>query len=118
MNTILFVNHRTAHCGVQQFGRRYWEALSESQNYVCHYIDIDHAYEFHFWIDQLQPALVLYNFYSAVTMPWLTSDLVAALRIRFKQLCFYHELPLQEMGFDLILHQNPISTDTGFEYLR
>lgn len=118
MNRILFVNHRTQQCGVQQAGKRYFDALKHSQRYECHYIDVDSRFEFEYWASELQPAAVIYNFYSGATMPWFSREMVDGNRSRFKQLCIFHELDLSSFGFDLILHQDPTSTDEGFEYQR
>lgn len=111
MKRVLFVNHRTRACGVQQAGFRYFEALKQSARFECHYIDVDEGWEFEHWADVLKPAAVIYNFYSAVTMPWMSRDLVEKHRGHFRQLSIYHELDLSSFRFDLLLHQDPTTED-------
>ncbi len=112
MTRVLFVNHRTKACGVGQMGSRYYRNLAESEKYECFYIDVDRRDEYEDWANRLLPAAVVFNFYSGATMPWLSNDLVAQHRADYKQLCIYHELPLEGKGFDLILQQDPTSTDS------
>lgn len=112
MKKVLFVNHRTKECGVEQLGSRYARNLKESQKYHVEYIDVDHAVEYLYWVDQLKPDAVVFNFYSGATMGWLSNGLINSKRDEFKQLCIYHELPLESKGFDLLLHQDPNPTDT------
>jgi len=112
MNRILFVNHRTKECGVNQLGKRYFDAFKHSQKFECHYIDVDAQFEYEYWVNELQPSAVVFNFYSGATMPWLSRGLIDSKRSQFKQLGIYHELPLDDKNFDLILHQDPTSEDT------
>lgn len=112
MKDILFVNHRTKECGVNQMGQRYFDNLKESQKYQCFYIDVDELGEYEYWVEQLAPAAVVWNFYSGSTMWWLANEVIESHRQHFKQLCIYHELDLMPKKFDLILHQDPISEDS------
>lgn len=111
---VLMVNHREKACGVYQYGERVMKPLLNSTRYQCYYIDVDNEYEHDYWIRQIQPAAVLYNYYSGATMPWLTPSKISNQRTMFKQLCLFHELDLSSMGFDLILHQDPTNTLPGF----
>lgn len=111
MKRMLFVNHRTKECGVNQFGKRYYDNFAESKKWECFYIDIDHGQEFEFWANELEPSAVIYNFYSSATMGWFSRALVDKYRSKFKQLCLYHELDMSPFDFDLILHQDPFSED-------
>lgn len=111
MKRVLFVNHRQPACGVGQLGSRYYRNLVETTKYACLYIDIDGIDEFKHWTHELSPDAVIYNYYSGATMPWLSPALISAQRSNFKQVGIFHELPLESMGFDLILHQDPTSTD-------
>jgi hypothetical protein len=112
MKVILFVNHRTKECGVEQLGSRYSRNLKESKKYHVEYIDVDRADEYLDWADRLKPSAVVFNFYSGATMGWLSNELINSKRDQFKQLCIYHELPLEDKGFDLLLHQDPNPSDT------
>lgn len=111
MNRILFVNHRQPVCGVQAMGSRYYRNLAETTRYETFYIDVERQDEFEYWLNELQPQAVVWNFYSGATMPWLSNELIASGKDTYKQLAIYHELPLENKGFDLILHQDPNSTD-------
>jgi len=102
----LLVNHRTAHCGVYQFGTRILKPALESKHYECYYIETPAADEFEHWAGQINPDFVVYNWYPS-TMPWVTPAFVAARKTRFKQLCIFHEVPVAHLGFDLVLHQDP-----------
>jgi hypothetical protein len=110
----LFCNHRNTACGVQQYGQKLFKPMLKSEKYQCYYIDIETGQEFDHWANELQPNIVVYNFYSSVTMPWLTSAKIEQNRNRFKQLSIFHELDLWPMGFDALIHQNPLNTDTRY----
>lgn len=114
MQNILFVNHRQKQCGVGEMGSRYYRNLSESQHYNCFYIDIDQLDEYLYWFNQIKPAAVVWNYYSTATMPWLTQEIIKSKQSESRQLAIYHELPLESLGFDLILHQDPNPPDDTF----
>lgn len=90
---------------MQQYGQKIFRPLLQLPN--VYYIDVDSEHEFDHWAAQLNPDIVVYNYYSGATMPWLTPGKIAARRPRFKQACIFHELPLDSMGFDRIIHQDP-----------
>lgn len=105
------MNHRTPECGVGQMGSRYYRNLRESEKYDCYYIDIAERVEFEYWCRKLVPAAVVWNFYSNATMPWFNRQLLEQYNPTSAQVAIYHELPLESLGFDLILHQDPDSPD-------
>lgn len=111
MTHVLFVNHRTRECGVNQLGKRYYDAFRESKRYIVDYIDVDERHEFEYWFNELRPSAVIWNFYSGQTMYWLANEVIENHRAEAKQIGIYHELDLSSKGFDLLLHQNPITTD-------
>lgn len=110
MNSILFVNHRTPECGVEQMGSRYYRNLMETRKYETYYIDVDKYEEFEHWYNVIRPAAVIWNFYSLATMGWFSTSVLTD-RAEAKHVAIYHELPLENVGFDLILHQDPNSPD-------
>lgn len=114
MSIALFVNHREKSCGVQQFGSRLFAPALKSQKHNCFYIDIEHEHEFHHWCAQLQPNIVVYNYYNNSTMPWLTANKIAGQRGQFKQLSVFHEVDIWNMGFDGLIHQDPTNEDTRY----
>lgn len=106
MPDVLFVNHRKRPCGVGEMGARYYQNLAESKRYNFWYIDVDERAEFEYWLDQIAPAAVVYNFYPS-TLWWLSNELINRLRPRCKQIGIYHEVDIRDKGFDLIVHQDP-----------
>lgn len=114
-NIVLFVNHLQHNCGVYQFFKRLTAPLIQNNWY---YIETNHEWEHDYWIQQLNPDIVVYNFYfSGATMPWLTDYKVAQQKGKFKQVCLFHEGNIDNKGFDLILHQDPTNTDTRYHNL-
>jgi len=109
--TVLLVNHREQACGVQQYGQKVFKPLLNSTNYNVFYIDIDNAFELYYWVEQLQPNIMVYNYYNGATMPWLTPDVITTLKQRrIKQTVMYHENDingLYAMGFELVISQDP-----------
>lgn len=107
MTSVLFINHSEQSCGVHQFFKRLVAIPLALSRYDCHYREADSLADFQRWHDQIKPAIVVYNFYTGATMPWLSPDVVRAHRAYHKQACIFHEVPLDSMGFDLILCQDP-----------
>lgn len=114
---VLFVNHLQHNCGVYQFFNRMTKPVVDSSD-TYYYIETNHEWEHDYWINQLNPDIVVYNFYfSGATMPWLTTSKIASQKYRFKQICLFHEGNIDDKGFDLILHQNPVNLDTRYHNL-
>src|SRR5688572_12864886 len=111
---VLCVNHRDAQCGVHQFFKRLTAPLIESTIFDVYYIDPAQESEFDYWQEEIKPDIVLYNFYTGATMPWLSPGKIQAQRALFKQCCLFHEVPIDHMGFDLIFHQDPDDTFTNY----
>jgi hypothetical protein len=111
MRTVLLINHREQACGVQQFGQKIFKPLLDSTHYNIFYIDIDNAFELYYWVEQLQPHIMVYNYYNGATMPWLTPDVISTFKSRgIKQTVMYHENDkngLYAMGFELVISQDP-----------
>jgi hypothetical protein len=111
---VLFVNHKQENCGVYQLFKRLTAPVILAHD-TYFYIETNEEWEHDYWVEQLKPDIVVYNFYfSGSTMPWLTNEKVAQQRGRFKQLCLFHEGNIDDKGFDLILHQNPVNIDTRY----
>src|SRR5687768_6472421 len=105
-HVVMLVNHKQPNCGVYQFFKRMTKPLLQVPN--TYYIETNEEWEHDHWINQLNPTIVVYNFYfSGATMSWLTDSKIAAQKNRFKQLCIHHEGSVEGKGFDLILHQDP-----------
>jgi hypothetical protein len=114
MSIVLFVNHREKSCGVHQFGERLFFPAMKSLKHQCYYIDIEEGHEFDHWASQLQPQIVVYNYYNQSTMPWLNPQKIASQRRRFRQLSVFHEVDIWHMGFDALIHQDPTNTDERY----
>lgn len=101
---VLFVNHRSQNCGVYQFFKRLTEPALASGFHECSYIETDEAWECQHWINQLTPDIIVFNFYTHATMPWLDQGFLD--RQSAKKLCLFHEVPIG-LRFDGIVHQDP-----------
>lgn len=111
---VLFVNHRTQNCGVQQFGKRLFSPALKSEKFNCYYIDVDNEAECQHWINALTPSIIVYNYYTGATMPWLHDGFLRAQSA--KQLCVFHEVPIG-LPFDGIVHQDPIDQTPGWFHI-
>ncbi len=101
---VLFVNHRSQNCGVYQFFKRLMEPALSSRFHECSYIETNEAWECQHWINQLTPDIIVFNFYTHATMPWLDQGFLD--RQSAKKLCLFHEVPIG-LIFDGIVHQDP-----------
>jgi hypothetical protein len=109
---VLMVNHRTESCGVYQYGKRLFSRALRSKRYEVNCIEVDSKWEFEHWVNQLNPQIIMYNYYPS-TMPWLDEGVIRQHRPR-KQLCLFHEAPVHHLGFDLVVHQEPNNPIEGF----
>lgn len=110
---VLFVNHKQESCGVYQFFKRL--VMPFINDDIWYYIETNEEFEHDYWINQLNPDIVVYNFYfSGSTMPWLSNAKVASQKGKFKQICLFHEGNIDDKSFDLVLHQNPFNTDARY----
>ena len=113
---VLLVNHLEHNCGVYQFFLKLVRPLMQAKlpNYERFYIETNQEWEFDHWAQQINPDIILYNFYfSGVTMPWLSNGKLQQNKHR-KQIGLHHEGEMFDKGFDLILHQDPTNTDTRY----
>jgi hypothetical protein len=116
---VMFVNHKQPNCGVYQFFKRMTKPLLDIPD--TYYIETNEEWEHDYWLNELNPDIIVYNFYySGTTMPWLSTAKIAAQSNRqkqghrCKQLCIHHEGEVFNKGFDLILHQDPTNTDQRY----
>ena len=109
---VLFVNHNEPNCGVYQYFLKLVTPLIGDNWY---YIETNNEWEHDYWIKQLHPSNVVYNFYfSGVTMPWLSDAKIGIQRAQFKQYAIHHEGTILNKGFDGVFHQDPTNTDTAY----
>lgn len=89
MKTVLIINHRETHCGVQQFGRRVYDLASRSTDVRYLYAEIEHPHEFLTIVPDYKPDFIVYNWHRG-TMPWLSENLVQMFP-KVKHYFIYHE---------------------------
>ena len=69
MKTVLFVTHRQKHCGVYEFGKQVFRALSGSTKYKFVSAECDSLDELLESIKTHRPDVIIYNYHPSV-MPW------------------------------------------------
>lgn len=89
MKTVLFVNHRIKACGVQQFGRRVYDVVKNSDAVRYEYVELERPAEFLTAIEGYKPDYIVYNWHRG-TMPWLDEGLVSRFK-EIKHYFIYHE---------------------------
>lgn len=70
MKTVLFVTHRKKQCGVYEFGKQVFEAVSGSAKYRFVKAECDSLDELLQAVEENRPEAIIYNYHPAV-MPWL-----------------------------------------------
>ncbi len=70
MKNILFVTHTKKQCGVYQFGKDIFEAISESSKYNFIKVECESLKELEDAISKNNPEGIIYNYHPSV-MPWL-----------------------------------------------
>jgi len=71
---ILFVSHKKKKCGVYEFGKNVFNAISRSPNYNFVKIECDSRDDLLGDIKTHDPAAIIYNYHPSV-MPWLVTKL-------------------------------------------
>jgi SAM-dependent methyltransferase len=69
MKSGLFVSHRGQRCGVYQFGRRVFNALSRGKNINWQYLECDGAEEALSALSSIKPDIIVLNYHPA-TLDW------------------------------------------------
>ena len=72
----LFINHSAEKCGVYQFGKILGNALIKNGTHIWKYTEVSNTSEYENVINYLSPQAVIYNYFSAITMPWVSVDLI------------------------------------------
>ncbi|MCC6508830.1 MAG: hypothetical protein IT423_06970, partial [Pirellulaceae bacterium] len=81
METVLFVNNSPRRCGVYEFGKTIWNAISSSKQLAyCYreFSDQTNAEDFLACVKSIQPSSIVFNWHP-VTMPWLNDDVLYAI---------------------------------------
>ncbi len=69
MKTVLFITHRQKHCGVYEFGKQVFQAISGSAKYRFIRAECDSLPELLQSIENHRPDVIIYNYHPSV-MPW------------------------------------------------
>ena len=104
---ILFLNHKTANCGVYQFGNRIGVGLFAETKYKILYYEVSSKEEFEYLIHKENPEAIIYNYYPS-TMPWLNGPLLQH-HSSIIHICMFHEVPTTI--FDYYIHLDPTFVD-------
>jgi SAM-dependent methyltransferase len=76
MNTrgtiVLFVTHKPKQCGVYEFGKNIFWAISSSSKYHFIKAECDSINELHAAVKKYKPAIIIYNYHPSV-LPWIAT---------------------------------------------
>ena len=97
--TILFVSHKRALCGVYEFGRSVADALQASRKFHVVFAECGGADDYHAAVAAHDPGAIIYN-YHANTVPWIKRGLIG--RHRGPHLGLMHEFTQR------LLRENPL----------
>jgi hypothetical protein len=107
--TILFVSHKRALCGVYEFGRSVADALQASRKFHVVFAECGGADDYHAAVAAHDPGAIIYN-YHANTVPWIRRGLIG--RHRGPHLGLMHEFTQQDADqFDDSLFDAAIVAD-------
>ncbi|MEO6290750.1 MAG: hypothetical protein ABIO76_12550 [Ginsengibacter sp.] len=74
MKKILFVSHSKAKCGVYEFGKNIYNAISQSKVYNFIKVECDSIEHLHKEIDFHNPNAIIYNYHPSV-LPWIVTKI-------------------------------------------
>ena len=121
MTKVLFVNSSARQCGIYEIGKATSDTLAKSQKFELQLAELPvttSTHEFFELLRQSRPDVVLYN-YHPTTTPWVTSELLSAIRHelpRIKLLGVAHENPPQFPQLHAIIQLNPLCADNYGEF--
>lgn len=72
--TVLFVTHKPKQCGVYEFGKNIFEAISGSEKYLYVKAACDSIEELNTAIAANNPSVIIYNYHPSV-LPWLCTKI-------------------------------------------
>lgn len=100
MKTVLFVTHKRKRCGVYEFGRQVFQAISGSAKYRFFRAECDSLSELLHSIETHRPDVVVYNYHPSV-MPWVCTRISKGIyrnniaSINLLQIGIIHEVTQQ-----------------------
>jgi SAM-dependent methyltransferase len=111
-NVVLFVTHRSKQCGVYEFGKSIFNAISASEKYNFIKAECDSLEELKAAIDKNNPIVIIYNYHPSV-MPWICTKIAKGMyqnnisSINALQLGIVHEIT-QEVADTATAYRNKI----------
>jgi len=119
---ILFINHKKSQCGVYEIGNRIFSLIQQNILPTV-YEEVETLEEYHKVIDNHNPNVIIYNYYS-VTLPFLNSTVTHSFP-NIKHIAIIHDqlgnIPVIENIFDAwIIHSdtNNIVSNKKFISIR
>ena len=94
---ILFVSHKKAQCGVYEFGKNITDVIEHSQHYQFIRVECSSLNELENFIEENDPAAIIYNYYPSV-MPWVVTKIAPMIyrnniaAIQIPQIGIIHEV--------------------------
>ena len=89
MKKVLFVSRKADKCGVADYGRRVNEILQKSKMLSIIWAEIENDYEYINLINEVNPDVVLYNYYGHI-LPFITDEFLKNYR-HIPHIMIYHE---------------------------
>ena len=120
---VLFINYKETQCGVYQYGRNVFDAISKSHKYRFHYIDVASLAEIDHGVATLHCDAIIYNYH-----PQTLTFLDPSMERRYGQvnIALMHEMTQSEadrmparffqyfvMGDPTLVENNPAVFKTG-----
>jgi hypothetical protein len=105
MTSVLLVNNPPSNCGVQEWGIRTGNMLTNSIKYNFVYRECDSAQRLYDAIKEVNPSIIMYN-YNPATLPWLNSSVMYKIKNR-KNVVIIHEgfaHHTDTIGFDYYIY--------------
>lgn len=120
--TVLFVTHKPKQCGVYEFGRNVFNAISASKKYNFVNVECDSLDDLKIAIAIHQPVVIIYNYHPSV-MPWLCTKISKGLYrnniadIKAIQVGIIHEIT-QQVADTASAYRNSLITGTSQKRLN
>ncbi len=90
MIKVLLISRKAARCGVADYGARVYNILLKSPRLTTTYAEIDGPNEYEEVFYNIQPDIVLYNYYPVI-LPWINDSFLQNKR-HVKHIIIHHEL--------------------------
>jgi len=115
MKRVFIINHSVQNCGVYQYGKRFANVLSDSENVDFKYFELNDFDILLDLVNEHNPSVIIYNHLTG-TMPWFTSETSNQIRgMGIKQGLIVHNVNYSTF-FDFFLHQDPNYSDNDNNY--